>query len=71
MKVISIYKDSPAEKANMEISFIIEKVNEIPVANLEELLAAIELMEDEIILEGSYENFSGKYLYRIPIFLQE
>ncbi len=71
VKVISIYKDSPAEKANMEISFIIEKVNEIPVANLEELLAAIELTEDEIILEGSYENFSGKYLYRIPIFLQE
>lgn len=71
VKVISIYKNSPAESVNMEIGFIIEKVNEIPITNLEELLTAIELMEDEIILEGSYENFSGKYLYRIPIFTEE
>ncbi len=71
VKVISIYKNSPAESVNMEIGFIIEKVNEIPIANLEELLTAIELMENEIILEGFYENFSGKYLYRIPIFAEE
>ncbi len=71
VKVISIYKNSPAESVNMEIGFIIEKVNEIPIANLEELLTAIELMENEIILEGYYENFSGKYLYRIPMFAGE
>ncbi|NJK83547.1 MAG: hypothetical protein HC912_06725 [Saprospiraceae bacterium] len=69
--MISIYKDSPAEGANMEMGFIIQKVNDISISNVEELLTAIDLIEDEIVLEGVYENFSGKYLYRIPIFEQE
>ncbi len=67
VKVISIYKGSKAEVSNMEIDFIIRKVNKTPVSNVEDFLTMLELSEEQVVLEGIYEHYSGEYLYQISL----
>lgn len=65
VKVISIYKGGKAETANMEIDFIIQKVNDILISDVEDLLLSLDLAEKGVMLEGVYEHYSGEYLYQL------
>jgi len=67
VKVISIYRDSRIERTNMDPGFIITKVDDTEVASVEEVLDALEVAEDKVMLEGVYENYPGEYYYAFAI----
>lgn len=64
IKVISIYKNSLIEDTNMDIGFVILKVNDQIVNTVEEVELALELAGREITLEGIYEKYTGEYVYK-------
>lgn len=64
VKVLSIYKNSTIEATNMDIGFIVRKVNGETVTTVEEVMVALELGGNEITLEGIYEKYTGEYVYK-------
>jgi len=67
VKVISIYRDSRIERTNMDPGFIITKVDDTKVSSVEDVLDALEMAEDKVMLEGVYENYPGEYYYAFAI----
>ncbi|MEM8527560.1 MAG: trypsin-like peptidase domain-containing protein [Bacteroidota bacterium] len=67
VKVLSIYKGSIIEERNMDIGFIILKVNDVAVSNAEEVIVEIERSEGEIELKGIYEDYTGEYVYTFDV----
>lgn len=65
VKVLSVYKGSKIAATNMEPGFVIQTVNDIIISSVEELVVAIEMAEDEIVLKGIYENYTGEYVYKM------
>jgi len=61
--VTKIRSGSLMESTNMDRDFIIEMVNGEKVKTEEEFIQAIIQAEDEVKLDGFYENFSGDYSY--------
>jgi len=67
IKVISIYKESLIERTNMDPGFIITKIDNKLVANVDQLIRELERAEGKVMLEGVYENYPGEYYYAFPI----
>jgi Do/DeqQ family serine protease len=65
IKVTSVFKGSKIAATNMEPDFVIQKINDIEISNIEELVVAIEMAEDEIVFKGIYENYVGDYVYKL------
>ena len=63
VKVISIFRGSKIERTNMDPGFIITKINEESVNDLDELVEILERTSGKVMLEGVYENYSGEYGY--------
>jgi len=63
VKVISIFRDSPIERTNMDPGFIITHVGDQAVTSVAELLDRFNDAQDKVILEGVYENYPGEYYY--------
>ncbi len=63
VKVTSVFSGSAIEETNMDPGFIIMKVNDIKVENLEQLVMAFDDLKGMVKLEGIYENFPGMYQY--------
>jgi len=61
--VKSVYKGSPIARTNMDPGFVITKVNDTVITNIEEVIELIDAAEDKVMLEGIYEHFSGDYFY--------
>ena len=67
VKVLSIYRDSKIERTNMDPGFIITKVDDKKVKNMDDLLEYLKTANGKIMLEGVYENYPGEYYYAFPI----
>lgn len=65
--VISITRGSKIERTNMDPGFIITKVNDSNVANVDDLLSLLKNATGKVMLEGVYENYPGEYYYAFPI----
>ncbi|MFT5167365.1 MAG: serine protease Do [Saprospiraceae bacterium] len=65
--VISITRGSKMERTNMDPGFIITKVNDAKVKNVDDLLKLLKDATGKIMLEGVYENYPGEYYYAFPI----
>ncbi len=63
VKVISIYRGSRIERTNMDPGFVITKVDNQPVATVEEMVDYLERTSGKVMLEGVYENYPGEYYY--------
>ncbi len=63
IKVISLREGSKLFYTNMEPGFIITKLNDQEVTDLNEFLEILENKKGKIILEGVYEDYSGEYYY--------
>jgi serine protease Do len=63
VKVISIVKGSKVDRTNMDPGFIITHVNDQKINSVEELIQYIQSAEDNVILEGVYEEYPGQYYY--------
>jgi Do/DeqQ family serine protease len=65
--VISITRGSKIERTNMDPGFIITKINNKKVGNVEELTSLLKDAKDKVMLEGVYENYPGEYYYAFPM----
>ena len=65
--VSSITVGSRAERTNMDPGFVITKINEQSVANIEDIINILGKATGKVILEGVYENFPGEYYYAFPM----
>ncbi|MEM9919148.1 MAG: trypsin-like peptidase domain-containing protein [Bacteroidota bacterium] len=62
--VKSIIRGSKIERTNMDPGFIITKVNDARVGNVEEVIQALKGAKGEVLLEGIYENYPGEWGYK-------
>jgi len=65
--VISITRGSKIERTNMDPGFIITKVNDSTVNNVDDLVNLLKDATGKVMLEGVYENYPGEYYYAFPI----
>lgn len=63
VKVVSIIRGSKIERTNMEPGFIITKVGDKKVSNVEEFIKILKTSKGKIMLEGVYEDYPGEYYY--------
>jgi Do/DeqQ family serine protease len=61
--VNSISRGSLISATNMEPGFIISKINDVKVDDLEDAIAIFEKVAGKVIIEGSYEGYEGSYFY--------
>lgn len=64
VKVLSIYQGSIIENTNMAPGYIITTVNGKKVRSVDELIQTIQSADVNILLEGFYEKYRGKFPYR-------
>ena len=65
--VKSVFRGGKIERTNMDPGFIITKVNEMDVIDIESVIKEIRDAEDKVMLEGIYENYPGEYYYAFAI----
>lgn len=61
--VVSVYQNSTVGKANIEPGYIITKINNVTVTEVQQLIDKLETIEGDIMLEGYYENYPGLFPY--------
>lgn len=67
VKVISIYRDSKIERTNMDPSFIITKIDDQKISNVDDVIDYLKNATGKVMLEGVYENYPGEYYYAFPM----
>ena len=67
VKVISIFRGSIIERTNMDPGFIITKINEEPVTDIQTLIGELKKSQGKVMLEGIYENYAGEYGYSFTL----
>ncbi|MCL4107831.1 UNVERIFIED_CONTAM: hypothetical protein GTU68_027216 [Idotea baltica] len=65
--VVSVSRGSKIERTNMDPGYIITKINEKPVRNVEDLIKELEKHTGFVVLEGFYENYPGEFPYAFVI----
>ena len=65
--MVSIYRGSRIERTNMDPGFIITRVDNRKVGNVEELLEILQNATGKVMLEGTYENYPDEYYYAFSI----
>ncbi len=65
--VKSVYRGSKIERTNMDPGFIITKINEVEINDIESFMAELKNAQDKVMLEGIYENYRGEYYYAFAI----
>ncbi len=64
VKVLSIYQGSKIEKTNMAPNYIITSVNNKKVTTVDDLINLIRKSDEEVLLDGFYEKYKGRFPYR-------
>ncbi len=65
--VSSITNDSKIAQVNMEVNFIITRINGVPVTNLDDFKDELKNAGSVIYLQGYYEKFKGDFAYNLDI----
>ncbi len=65
--VLSITRGSKIERTNMDPGFIITKINDYDISNVDDVLKILKNASGKIMLEGIYESYPGEYYYAFPI----
>lgn len=63
VRVLSIYRGSKIERTNMDPGFIITKIGDYKVQNVEDAIKVLREVEGKVMLEGFYEDYPGDYYY--------
>ena len=61
--VVSVYRDSKISAARLEPGFIITKVNNKKLSNVNDLINFLFDRKGTVVLEGFYENYPGEFPY--------
>lgn len=65
--VVSVSRGSKIERTNMDPGYIITKINEKPIRNVQSLIKELENHKGMVVLEGFYENYPGEFPYAFII----
>ncbi len=65
--VVSVSRGSKIERTNMDPGYIITKINEKPIGNVQEFIKELENHKGMVVLEGFYENYPGEFPYAFII----
>ena len=65
IKVVGIERGSQIDRTNMEIGFILTRINDTKIESVEQAAALIKKLSGQILLEGVYEDFPDNYFYKI------
>ncbi len=65
--VTSIVAESQIDAINMEVDFIITRINGIPVSSTEDFKSLLQRSGSEIYLQGYYEQFPGDFAYSLQV----
>lgn len=61
--VISIIQGSIISATNMEPGFIIKKINDVKISDIEDAITVFEKTSGKVVIEGLYEGYDGPYYY--------
>ncbi len=65
--VVSVYRGSTIERTNMDPNFVITKINDIAVGNIDDVVGALKNATGKVMLEGVYEEYNGEYYYAFKV----
>ncbi len=65
--VVSIYKNSKIGATNMDPGYIITSVNGQLVSSVDQLIEGLRDTNDEVLLNGFYENYPGEFPYTFSL----
>ncbi len=63
IRVVSVFRNSKIDRTNMEPGFIITKLNDKKIVDVDQFVQLLENTSGKTILEGVYENYPGEYYY--------
>lgn len=66
VKVISVYHNSKVDRTNMEAGFIIQKINDQRITDVDQCITLLKSISGKVTLEGIYEDYPDTYYYTFP-----
>ena len=63
VRVTSIIRGSVIDATNMQPDFVITKINDRRVKDLDEFMKALDEINGRVVLEGFYEDYPDVYFY--------
>lgn len=66
VKVISVNTYSKIGRTNMEPGFIIQKINDQKITDIDQCISKLKSVTGKITLEGIYEDYPDTYYYTFP-----
>ncbi len=67
VRVVTVYNQSIADKANIEPGYIITSVNSKKIKNVNEFIQYLQSYHGVVVLNGFYENYPGEFPYTFKI----
>ncbi|MDQ3018230.1 MAG: trypsin-like peptidase domain-containing protein [Bacteroidota bacterium] len=65
--VTTIIEESQIAAVNMEVDFVITRINGIPVSTVDDFKSLLQRSGSEIYLQGYYEQFPGDFAYNLVL----
>lgn len=66
VKVINVLRNSKIYRTNMEIGFVIQKINDQKILDVDQCITLLKTLKGKITLEGIYEDYPDTYYYTFP-----
>ncbi len=67
IRIVSVFRNSKIDRTNMEPGFIITKLDDKKITNVDQFVQLLENASGKTILEGVYENYPGEYYYAFSV----
>lgn len=67
VKVVSVFRNSKIGRAKLESGFIITKINNQKVENVNQVVEFLEGRKGTVVVEGFYENYPGEFPYTFDL----
>ena len=65
--VVSVYRNSIISKSRLEPGFVITKINNNNVSDVNTIVDFLDQRKGTIVLEGFYENYPGEFPYTFEL----
>nr|MBP7184206.1 PDZ domain-containing protein [Saprospiraceae bacterium] len=67
LKIISITRGGIIDRTNMDAGFIVTKINEKEVTDLQGFTTYLKSLKGKVMLEGFYDTYPGEYYYAFKL----
>lgn len=67
VRVTSILQDGIIDATNMQPDFVITKINDTRIKDVETLMETLQTVQGKVVLEGFYDGFEDTYFYNFNV----